>query len=110
MDSNALTEASERRSNERVTFVAEVHYSVDQIGFQSRSSDLSRSGIYLEDSWPPENGMTVVVEFDLLGRRIKTRGTVVVSDAPIGFAVEFDETRPEDLDAIGDYIANLEQP
>ena len=110
MDSNAHTEASERRSNERVTFVSEVHYSVDQVGFKSRSSDLSRSGIYLEDDWPPEAGMTVIVEFDLLGRRIKTRGTVVASDTPIGFAIDFDETRPEDLDAIADYIAKLEQP
>ena len=97
---------NERRDTKRATFVAEVHYSIDNVGFDRRSSDLSCGGIYLEDSWPPENGKTVVVEFNLLGRQIKTVGKVVVSEAPIGFGVEFDQTTPEDLEAIASYIAN----
>jgi len=92
--------STERRGSERVVFVAEVHYSIENVVFDRRSSDLSCGGIWLDDSSPPENGQTVVVEFDLEGRRIKTRGKVVSSEAPIGFGVMFEDTKPADLEAI----------
>ena len=99
--------SSERRGSERVAFVSDVHYSIENLVFDRRSSDLSCSGIWLEDSSPPENGQTVVVEFDLEGRRIKTRGKVVGSEAPFGFGVIFENAEPADLEAIARRVAAL---
>ena len=95
---------SERRGTERVPFVADVGYSIENVAFARRSSDLSCGGIWLEDSSPPANGQTVVVEFELDGRAIETRGTVVSSEPPIGFGVMFSNAKPEDLAAIAKYV------
>ena len=96
----------ERRSSDRVPFVSDLHYSIEDVGFDRRSSDLSCTGIYVDDSWPPENGKRVLVEFDLEGRQIKTFGRVVASETPMGFAVAFEDSKPEDLEAIASFVAH----
>ena len=98
----------EQRAARRVRLVTEVKYEGSGVRAQTRISDISMLGVFIDALSPLPAESSIRVEFSLPnGHRIDTEGTVVHSQPIIGMGVAFKSLSPEDAVQIQAYIDSL---
>ena len=96
---------SERRNSSRANLFTEVEYEGGGIRAQSRISDISLSGVFIDALSPLPEGATVQLSFTLPGgKRITLDGVVVHSQPAIGMGVAFTTLEPEDAAIIQQHL------
>ena len=96
---------SERRNSTRVALITEVQYEGAGILAETRLSDISLSGVFIDALSPLPEGATLKLTFDLpRGQRVTAEGVVVHSQPRIGMGVEFTNLKPEDAKLIQDAL------
>ncbi|MEK6322683.1 MAG: PilZ domain-containing protein [Acidobacteriota bacterium] len=88
---------SERRQSKRGDLFTEVEYEGGGIRAETRISDISLSGVFIDALSPLPVGAALKVTFTLPGgERVVTEGVVVHSQPSIGMGVSFTSLKPED--------------
>ena len=92
---------SERRNASRASLFTEVEYEGAGIRAQTRISDISLSGVFIDALSPLPEGASLKLGFTLPGgHRVATEGVVVHSQPRIGMGVAFTSLDPEDAKLI----------
>ncbi|MEN3331878.1 MAG: PilZ domain [Blastocatellia bacterium] len=96
---------SERRQAWRTGLVLDVWYEGENVRGETRISDLSVRGAYIETMAPLPVGATFKLVFALPDSMvIETEGTVVHSEPQSGMGVRFDSLSSEQTDYIRQFI------
>jgi uncharacterized protein (TIGR02266 family) len=101
--------AKDRRRHERISVEIWVEETRGRELYYLRAANLSRGGIFLENTIPHPYGTLVELEFTLPGHRerIHVRGRVVnrpETDGGLGMAVEFIEMEPAVARQIEEFV------
>lgn len=100
---------SERRQSKRRDLFTEVEYEGGGIRAETRISDISLSGVFIDALSPLPVGATLKVTFTLPGgQRVVTEGVVVHSQPRIGMGVSFTSLKPEDTQHIQEALDALQ--
>ena len=95
----------DRRQSRRGTLYTEVQYEGAGIRAETRISDISPSGVFIDALSPLPAGAVLSLSFTLPGgQRVATEGVVVHSQPRIGMGVAFTSLKPEDAKLIQDAI------
>jgi uncharacterized protein (TIGR02266 family) len=95
----------ERRQSKRGTLFTEVRYEGAGINAETRISDISLSGVFVDALSPAPVGAAVNLSFILPGgQRVATDGVVVHSQPGIGMGVTFTTLDEQDARLIQDMI------
>ena len=87
---------TERRQSTRGDLFTEVRYEGAGIRAETRTSDINRSGVFIDALSPLPVGAAVKLMFTLPGgQRVETEGVVVHSQPSIGMGVAFTNLDPE---------------
>lgn len=96
---------NERRHSKRGELLTEVRYEGAGIRAETRISDISLSGVFIDALSPLPEGVALKLVFTLPGgQRVATEGIVVHSQPRIGMGVAFTNLSPEDAKRIQDAI------
>jgi len=88
---------NERRNASRADLLTEVEYEGGGVRAQTRVSDISLTGVFIDALSPLPEGSNLRLSFTLPGgRRVTTEGVVVHSQPAIGMGVAFTALDPED--------------
>jgi hypothetical protein len=97
----------DNRKTPRRALLVEVRYEGGGIRAQSRISDMSATGIYVDVMNPLPAGVSLHMDFTLPdGHEIHAQGVVVRSESRIGMAVMFIRIKPEDQQRIAEIVAH----
>lgn len=95
----------EKRRAWRSQMLLEVKYEGAGVRAETRISDISTTGVFIDAMSPLPIGSNVKLTFTLpTGRLIEAEGTVTQSQPRIGMGVEFTIIKPDDRDHIRDII------
>jgi len=96
---------NDRRQSKRGTLFTEVQYEGAGVRAETRISDISLSGVFIDALTPLPEGVTLSLVFTLPGGlRVATDGVVVQSQPRIGMGVAFTNLKPEDAKLIQEAI------
>jgi len=96
---------SDRRQSTRGTLYTEVKYEGAGIRAETRISDISLSGVFIDALSPLPAGAVLKLSFTLPGgQRVATEGAVVHCQPRIGMGVSFTNLKPEDAKLIQEAI------
>ena len=96
----------DKRKAQRRPLLVEVRYEGGGIRAQSRISDMSATGVYVDVMNPLPAGVSLHLDFALPdGHEIHAQGVVVRSESRIGMAVMFTCIKPEDQQRIAETVA-----
>ena len=96
----------DKRKAQRRPLLVEVRYEGGGICAQSRISDMSATGVYVDVMNPLPAGVSLHLDFALPdGHEIHAQGVVVRSESRIGMAVMFTRIKPEDQQRIAEIVA-----
>ena len=96
---------SDRRQSRRGTLYTEVKYEGAGIRAETRISDISLSGVFIDALSPLPVGAVLSLSFTLPGgQRVATEGVVVHSQPRIGMGIAFTNLTPEDAKLIKEAI------
>jgi len=96
---------SDRRQSRRGTLYTEVKYEGAGIRAETRISDISLSGVFIDALSPLPAGAVLNLSFTLPGgQRVATEGVVVHSQPRIGMGIAFTSLTPEDAKLIQEAI------
>lgn len=88
---------SERRQSKRGDLFTEVEYEGGGVRAETRISDISLSGVFIDALSPLPVGAALKVSFTLPGgERVVAEGVVVHCQPRIGMGVSFTSLKPED--------------
>ena len=73
-------------------------------GSLCRIADISWGGCFVQTPAEPAIGEHTVVSVDINGREVTLTGTVVYRERSIGFAIEFDELKPKQIDVLSSLL------
>lgn len=83
----------------------EVKYEGAGVRAETRISDISTSGVFIDAMSPLPVGSDINLTFTLPnGHKVEALGKVMQSQPRIGMGVEFTEIKPEDRDHIRDIV------
>lgn len=83
----------------------EVKYEGAGVRAETRISDISTTGVFIDAMSPLPVGSDINLNFTLPnGHKVEAQGKVMQSQPRIGMGVEFTEIKPEDRDHIRDII------
>lgn len=86
--------------------IVEVRYEGGGLRGQTRISDMSETGVYVDVMSPLPEGVPLQLEFRLPdGHEVRAEGVVVRSEPRIGMAIRFTQIAPEDQQQIAETIA-----
>ena len=92
---------SDRRKSRRGTLYTEVRYEGPGIHAETRISDISLSGVFIDALSPLPVGAVLKLSFTLPGGHlVATEGVVAQSQPTIGMGVAFTSLKPEDAKLI----------
>jgi len=92
---------TEKRQRGRATLLLEVNYEGAGVRAQTRISDISETGLFIEGITPVPAGAVLKLRFTLPnGRLIEVDGRVAHSQPSIGMGIEFINLKPEDARSI----------
>ncbi|HVG20770.1 MAG TPA: PilZ domain-containing protein [Blastocatellia bacterium] len=95
----------ERRQAKRAPLLIEVRYEGGGRRGQSRISDISATGVYIDTMNPLPDGSQAKLDFTLPGGyRVEAEGVVVRSEPSIGMAIRFKQINPQDQQRIADLV------
>jgi uncharacterized protein (TIGR02266 family) len=95
----------EHRRAWRSSLVLEVKYEGAGVRAETRISDISATGVYIDTLSPPPVGSVLKLSFTLPdGHAVEAEGVVVHSQPRIGMGIEFTTLSPEDARHIRDHI------
>jgi hypothetical protein len=95
----------ERRQAKRAPLLIEVHYEGGGRRGQSRITDISATGVYIDTMNPLSDGSTVKLDFTLPdGYRVEAEGIVVRGEPRIGMAIRFEQIKPQDQQRIAEIV------
>ena len=98
--------SDDKRRASRSGLLVEVKYEGQGTHAQTRISDISTSGVFVETLSPPPTGSSVKLTFSLPGGYpVEAEGVVKHIQHGIGMGIEFTQLKPEDAD----YIRTLSQ-
>lgn len=96
---------SDRRQSRRGTLYTEVKYEGPGIRAETRISDISLSGVFIDALSPLPVGAVLKLSFTLpSGQGVTTDGIVVHSQPRIGMGISFTSLKPEDAKLIQEAI------
>ena len=96
---------SDRRQSRGGTLYTEVIYEGAGIRGETRISDISLSGVFIDALSPLPAGAVLSLSFTLPGgQRVATEGVVVHSQPRIGMGIAFTNLKPEDAKLIQEAI------
>ena len=96
---------SDRRQARRGTLYTEVKYEGPGIRAETRISDISLSGVFIDALSPLPVGAVLKLSFTLPGGQlVATEGVVMHSQPRIGMGVSFTSLKPEDAKLIQEAI------
>ena len=98
--------AEDRRKARRKTLLVEVYYEGAGTRAQTRISDISANGVFIETLSPLPDGSNIRLAFTPPGgRRIEVEGIVTQSQPGIGMGVAFTRIKPEDARLIEQIVS-----
>src|SRR6185295_1257782 len=90
---------------QRRPLLVEVRYEGAGMRGQTRISDMSATGVYVDVMNPLPAGVSLTIDFTLPdGHEIHAQGLVVRSESRIGMAVMFTRIKPEDQQRIAEIV------
>jgi len=96
---------SDRRQSKRAALLTEVQYEGAGIRAETRLSDISLSGVFIDALSPLPEGVALRMVFTLPGgQRVAADGVVVHSQPRIGMGVRFTNLTQEDAKLIQEAI------
>jgi uncharacterized protein (TIGR02266 family) len=96
---------NERRNASRADLFTEVEYEGGGVRAQTRVSDISLTGVFIDALSPLPEGSNIKLSFTLPGgRRVTTEGVVVHRQPAIGMGVAFTGLDPEDARIIQKHL------
>lgn len=94
---------TEKRQTGRATLMVEVHYEGPGVRAETRISDISETGVFIDAMIPIPVGALLRLTFTLpTGRFIEVDGRVAHCQPRIGMGVEFINLKPEDARSISE--------
>lgn len=94
---------TEKRETRRATLIIEVNYEGPGVRAETRISDISETGVFIDAMTPIPVGAVLKLTFTLPnGRLIEVDGRVAHSQPRIGMGVEFINLKPEDAQTISE--------
>ncbi|MFY9611360.1 MAG: PilZ domain-containing protein [Blastocatellia bacterium] len=94
---------TEKRQTDRATLMLEVKYEGPGVRAETRISDISESGVFIDAMTPIPVGALLKLSFTLPnGRFIEVDGRVAHSQPRIGMGVEFINLKTEDAQSISE--------
>lgn len=94
---------TEKRQAGRATLLLEVKYEGPGVRAETRISDISKVGVFIDAMTPIPVGVVLRLTFTLPnGRLIEVDGRVAHSQPRIGMGVEFINLKPEDAQTISE--------
>ena len=101
--------AEDKRHSKRRMIIVEVRYEGGGLRGQTRISDMSATGVYVDVMNPLPAGVSLTLDFTLPdGHQVHAQGLVVRSESRIGMAVMFTRIKPEDQQRIAEIVAKPE--
>lgn len=95
----------EKRRTDRATLLLEVKYEGAGVRAQTRISDISETGVFVDAMSPLPVGANLKLTFTLpSGRIIEAEGRVAHSQPRIGMGIEFTSLKPADAKAISEIV------
>ena len=95
----------EKRRASRSQMLMEVKYEGPGVRAETRISDISTTGVFIDAMSPLPVGSNIKLTFTLpTGRMVEAEGKVMQSQPSIGMGVEFTSIKPEDRDHIREII------
>lgn len=94
---------TEKRQTGRATLILEVKYEGPGVRAETRISDISETGVFIDAMTPIPLGAVLKLTFTLPnGHLIEVDGRVAHSQPRIGMGVEFINLKPEDAQSISE--------
>ena len=93
---------TEKRQAGRAMLLLEVKYEGPGVKAETRISDISGTGVFIDAMTPIPVGEVLKLTFTLNGRLIEVDGRVAHSQPRIGMGVEFINLKPEDAQSISE--------
>ena len=98
--------ADNNRKTPRRMLIVEVRYIGAGVRGQTRISDVSATGVYVDAMNPLPEGVSLDMDFTLPdGHEIHAQGIVVRCEPRIGMAVTFTQIAPQDQQRIAEVVA-----
>lgn len=98
--------ADNNRKTPRRNLLVEVRYIGAGVRGQTRISDMSATGIYVDAMNPLPVGVSLDMDFTLPdGNEIHAQGVVIRCEPRIGMAVSFTQIDPQDQQRIAEIVA-----
>lgn len=99
--------SEDKRKVQRRPLLVEVRYEGGGMRAQSRISDMSATGVYVDVMNPLPAGVSLTMDFTLpAGHEVHAQGVVVRSESRIGMAVMFTRIKPEDQQRIAEVVTH----
>jgi len=96
----------DKRKTQRRPLLVEVRYEGAGMRGETRISDMSATGVYVDVMNPLPAGVSLTLNFALPdGHEVYAQGVVVRSESRIGMAVMFTRIKPEDQQRIAELVA-----
>jgi uncharacterized protein (TIGR02266 family) len=98
-----IVQSEDKRRAGRLPLLLEVRYEGPGVRAETRISDISETGVFVDAMTPVPVGAVLKLSFTLPnGRFIEVEGRVAHSQPRIGMGVEFINLKPEDAQSISD--------
>jgi uncharacterized protein (TIGR02266 family) len=100
-----IAQSEDKRRAGRLPLLLEVRYEGPGVLAETRISDISETGVFVDAMTPIPEGAVLKLSFTLPnGRFIEVDGRVAHSQPRIGMGVEFINLKPEDAQSISETI------